>query len=315
MTANGLDEPPLGQVATQPAVAGMTRAQKIWRRTWVGGSLALATASLLMLAAKPEYAILVPIAGLLLAVGALREVRAMGAAGHSMLPDAALFALPIVLLISWSLGDSFWISGGLSDWERLAPLTTRLAVMVSAGLVIGFVARYRASYSAPRIHPLGPMGLYVWIVFPLIGLGWVRFIYGISGLVALILLSKIGDVAGYYVGSAIGKRHPFPKLSPGKTVAGCVGSFIVGAIAGVLCQSGGMLPEPRFGWASGLLLGAAINLASQAGDLLESLLKRRGGVKDSGVLFGPSGGVLDVVDSLLLSVPVAIVVFPLTYVL
>ena len=56
-----------------------------------------------------------------------------------------------------------------------------------------------------------------------------------------------------------------------------------------------------------------MNLASQAGDLLESVVKRRAGVKDSGTLFGPSGGVLDVVDSLLLSVPTALATWPLLF--
>jgi phosphatidate cytidylyltransferase len=56
-----------------------------------------------------------------------------------------------------------------------------------------------------------------------------------------------------------------------------------------------------------------VNLASQAGDLLESKVKRTAGVKDSGALFGPSGGFLDLTDSLLLSVPVALIVWPLLF--
>jgi phosphatidate cytidylyltransferase len=56
-----------------------------------------------------------------------------------------------------------------------------------------------------------------------------------------------------------------------------------------------------------------LNIAAQAGDLLESWFKRTGGVKDSGTLFGPSGGVLDVVDSLLLTGPVFLVVQPLLF--
>jgi len=68
-------------------------------------------------------------------------------------------------------------------------------------------------------------------------------------------------------------------------------------------------------WSQGVLGGAlaglSLNLAAQAGDLFESGVKRRFGVKDSGALFGPSGGVLDVVDSLLATVPLALVVLPI----
>ena len=67
------------------------------------------------------------------------------------------------------------------------------------------------------------------------------------------------------------------------------------------------------GVASVLAAAALVNLASQAGDLLESAAKRQAGVKDSGTLFGPSGGFLDLVDSLLLSVPVALLTWPLLF--
>ena len=75
----------------------------------------------------------------------------------------------------------------------------------------------------------------------------------------------------------------------------------------------GWLPDFPFGWKGGLAAGLAINLAAQAGDLYESGVKRRAGVKDSGRLFGPSGGVLDVVDSLLFTVPAALVTWPLLF--
>ena len=308
--------PHAGQAEVDSLERSPTRARKIWRRTLFGAGLSLVTAGLLALAARPDLALLVPLFGLLLSLGALREVESMGEAGQSLSPALVILCLPLVLVLAWQLGDPFWSGGGLSEWERLAPLSTRLSVMAGVGFLAGLlVSRRSARMGGPELHPLGPMILFLWIVFPLLGLGWIRFNYGISGLIAVIVLSKLGDVAGYYVGSAIGKTHPFPRLSPGKTVAGCVGSFVVAALAGVACQYAGLFPEPRFGLASGLLLGALLNLSSQAGDLLESHLKRRGKVKDSGTLFGPSGGVLDVVDSLLLSVPAAIVGFPLSFVL
>ena len=79
----------------------------------------------------------------------------------------------------------------------------------------------------------------------------------------------------------------------------------------MLFTAAGWLPAGALGLASGALAGAVLNIAAQAGDLLESAAKRAGSVKDSGTWFGPSGGVLDLVDSLLLGVPVAVLVWPL----
>ena len=130
-----------------------------------------------------------------------------------------------------------------------------------------------------------------------------------GGLIVFLVLTKIGDIFGYFVGRAIGVRHPFTTISPNKTVAGCVASLLAGIAAGLLFGLGGLLP----GWFGGALVGLVLNLASQGGDLAESWVKRTAGVKDSGTAFGPSGGVLDVVDSLLTSAPVAVLLWTLWY--
>lgn len=152
---------------------------------------------------------------------------------------------------------------------------------------------------------IGPL-----LTLPLIWLWQVWDTWGTRGLVSVVLLAKVGDIAGYYVGSAIGVRRPFPRISPGKTVAGCWASFFAGTLAGGVLVKQGLLPFGEYGLWGGLCAGAAVNLAAQAGDLLESWIKRGAGVKDSGAWFGPSGGVLDLVDSLLLAVPAALLVWP-----
>ncbi|HUR28084.1 MAG TPA: phosphatidate cytidylyltransferase, partial [Planctomycetota bacterium] len=155
------------------------------------------------------------------------------------------------------------------------------------------------------------LGLALWIAVPLPAFAQIARMWGIPGIVSVIVLSKIGDVAGYYVGSAIGRSHPFPNLSPGKTTAGCVASLIAGIVAGAALSALGILPAGSLGIAGGALIGLFTNLASQAGDLFESWVKRRARVKDSSTWLGPSGGVLDVVDSLLFSIPTALLVWPL----
>ncbi len=107
-----------------------------------------------------------------------------------------------------------------------------------------------------------------------------------------------GDTGAYYVGKTIGK-HLLHPLSPEKTWEGTLGGLITGA---TIAMAAGLLGR-LFPWWEGLILGALVNISGQLGDLLESLLKRVAGVKDSGTLFPGHGGVLDRVDSFLLALP------------
>jgi len=85
-------------------------------------------------------------------------------------------------------------------------------------------------------------------------------------------------------------------------------SSLHAAPAGSLSRPGSC--PGRSGVPGGLVVGALIHLAAQAGDLFESFVKRRVGVKDSSTWFGPSGGLLDQLDSLLFSIPMALVTWP-----
>ena len=272
-----------------------TRAQKILRRTLVGGALAGGLTLLLSFSVdaegEPRVALVGGILALLALAGSWEAVR-MG-------PRPPVGALPLMgsalagcfVAQEWSWTGWFHLGPALRSLVVAAPL----AALLSAG----------AGAAGVRANLVRA----VWITPPLMAVLEVFATGGREALIVLILLSKIGDIAGYYVGSAIGKRHPFPRLSPGKTVAGCVGSLVAGVLAGLACASGGLLE----GLLPAAVLGGVLNVAAQAGDLLESWFKRTGGVKDSGVVFGPSGGVLDVVDSLLLTGPAYLAVAPLLF--
>lgn len=151
--------------------------------------------------------------------------------------------------------------------------------------------------------------LAAWSIPALFGLVQVRERWGSAGLLVVVALAKVGDISGYFIGRSFGRHHPFPKLSPGKTVEGCVASLLGALILGALLGEFEALPGLE-GPAEGALLGLILNLAAQAGDLFESWVKRRAAVKDSSSLLGPAGGVLDVVDSLLLAVPAALSSWP-----
>ena len=146
----------------------------------------------------------------------------------------------------------------------------------------------------------------LWFVPALASLALFHAELGQAGLISLIALSKVGDIFGYFGGSLFGKHHPLPRLSPGKTTEGFACSLFGGVGVGVALAHWGVLPGEDVSLVSGALIGAAMNVAAQVGDLLESWVKRRSGVKDSGATFGPSGGFLDLLDSFFFTIPVAI---------
>jgi phosphatidate cytidylyltransferase len=120
--------------------------------------------------------------------------------------------------------------------------------------------------------------------------------------VTLLLAIIMGsDSLAFFVGRSLGRRKLAPQISPGKTVEGAVGGLVGGVLGALLVRALG-LPQLPFGHA--VMLGAAVAAFGILGDLVESLLKRWAGVKDSGALFPGHGGMLDRLDSLLFGAPV-----------
>jgi phosphatidate cytidylyltransferase len=120
-------------------------------------------------------------------------------------------------------------------------------------------------------------------------------------IVLLLAIIMVSDTAAFFVGSAIGRRKLAPGISPGKSVEGAAGG-LVGGIAGALAVWAAGLPGVP-AWHAGVL-GFVVAILGILGDLLESLLKRWAGVKDSGRLFPGHGGMLDRLDSLLFGAPI-----------
>jgi phosphatidate cytidylyltransferase len=115
------------------------------------------------------------------------------------------------------------------------------------------------------------------------------------------LLCWSGDTAAFYVGKNFGRNKLAPKISPGKTWEGAVGSVLGGVLVGAF-YAHYFIPSATL--ATVLIIAAIGNIAGQIGDLVESAYKRWGGVKDSGSSLPGHGGWLDRIDSSLLSVPV-----------
>lgn len=132
--------------------------------------------------------------------------------------------------------------------------------------------------------------------------GWV----GPALLAFPMTLTWMGDTFAYFGGRAFGRRKLIPSVSPAKTVEGAVSGVIGTTLVGALYAYfvfGAWLGVPVSAGA-GALIGLVVSPIAQIGDLVESLLKREAGVKDSGTLLPGHGGVLDRFDALFLTIPV-----------
>ena len=244
---------------------------------------------------EPWISLVVIVAVLLAAVEAFRLLTA---AGHASFPT-----LGAVLAMVVALGDSVRpLSGGSGlvlvaigvvlvgvaaltrpdPREGLAAFVVTIAGAVYVGL-LGYVDRL--SNAGPAIDPNAVLG---WLG-P--GRAWV---------LVLVLGVWAYDTAAYFIGRRFGRRHFIPHISPGKTVEGTIGGLVAVVVVSALLVA--LVGRSVIG---GAFLGLVIGLAAQVGDLVESMLKRAAGAKESGRLIPGHGGMLDRVDSFLFAAPVA----------
>ena len=119
-------------------------------------------------------------------------------------------------------------------------------------------------------------------------------------LLAIFIFIWVNDTGAYLVGSRWGKRRLAPSISPKKSVEGSIGGLLLVLLSAVILR---LLLFPELSWLRILLIAVVVAIFGTIGDLFESSLKRRAGVKDSGKLIPGHGGILDRIDSLLLAVP------------
>ncbi len=139
--------------------------------------------------------------------------------------------------------------------------------------------------------------------------------YGMLALLSMIVVVKISDVGAYFIGSNFGRTKLVPRLSPGKTLEGtlgglatsCLGSYVMFQWVGPWMLGSGVGSIP-FGW---LLFALLVSPAGMLGDLAESMFKRDMETKDSSKWLVGLGGILDVLDSMLLGAPMALLCWEL----
>lgn len=229
------------------------------------------------------------------------------------------------LLMAVVSGLAAWEWGGLLRWrgsKRIAYglgitlLATGLTV-VHPALALGLEARFGViGYGVAVSFWLLVVPLWLRCKWPaafggaLTGLvvilpAWMAIVQlrslGPAALLAILAVVWLADIAAYFSGKAFGRHKLAPTVSPGKTWEGAVGAAIAVVIYGLLMRAWfGLSSIPLLPWVLALLL---VTVVSVLGDLLESLLKRQAGLKDSSAILPGHGGILDRIDSLTSTLP------------
>lgn len=147
----------------------------------------------------------------------------------------------------------------------------------------------------------------IWIVVPLCLLFLLWMPQAPEQVLAFLILIWMSDTAAYVCGSLFGKHKLAPNISPGKTWEGFLGSCVLTALAAWLLSSLTYFQTAGLSVWQWIVMALLIEVFGLMGDLIESLFKRKAGVKDSGNIIPGHGGVLDRMDSILFAAPVVYV--------
>jgi phosphatidate cytidylyltransferase len=216
-----------------------------------------------------------------------------------------LFAAVVVLVAIIGFWEWTAMSGALAPgWVRAA-----CAICLAGGLIALAFASTKIAVALIVLPALLAIAMgyrqhsYLWIGLGIVyvGVPTAGFIvlrqaepFGFVAVLYVLLIVWATDIAAFFGGRSFGGGKLWPRVSPKKTwsgaLTGIAAAVVVGGIVVWLMQAGDV--------ATGLVLAAPISVAAQGGDLLESAVKRRFGVKDSGSIIPGHGGVLDRVDAL-----------------
>lgn len=165
------------------------------------------------------------------------------------------------------------------------------SLVLAGAFLAGLIARGAVERRADAAYGV------VYIAPAVIALVWVRSLeFGLWWTLLLFVVTWFADIFAYVVGSILKGPKLWPRISPNKTWSGFVGGLVAATIGAVLVAHFAHL---RLVWPAAALIGLLGGLATMAGDLWESILKRRFGVKDSGDIIPGHGGLLDRVDGLM----------------
>ncbi|HWA87694.1 MAG TPA: phosphatidate cytidylyltransferase [Opitutus sp.] len=198
-------------------------------------------------------------------------------------PASHVLALAVIVF-------SIRILGEREPHNRVESLAATLFGLVYIAYMLQFLVRIVTPQAGDRVDATGRLLLFVW----------------------LVAVAKFCDVGALLTGLAFGRHHMSPRISPKKTWEGAVGGVIVsmGVGAFVAWLARGHFPAHMTPLVSALI-AAPVALIAIVSDLIESVIKRRATIKDSGGIIPGIGGVFDVSDSLILTAPLGFFLFGL----
>ena len=276
-----MSDPEAARHAAPAASGGSGRAGRNLPVAIAAGVLLGAVAVACLLIHPVAFAGLVAVA-LVLAVWELRQALAKGD-----------LHVPFVPVVAGALG--MVLAGRLDGAQGLVLATTLAVVAVVVWRVAEGVAgalRDSAAGAFVLLYPCFLAGFAVLMVSEPQG-RWRIFLF--------ILVTVFSDIGGYAFGVLFGKHPMAPRLSPKKSWEGFAGSVLTCAVVGAIAVP---LAIDGFWW-QGALLGAVVAPVATIGDLIESSIKRNLGVKDMSNLIPGHGGLMDRLDSLALTAPLA----------
>lgn len=224
-------------------------------------------------------------------------------------PDSRYFsvALGLILFVLTMLQAYQWLGSG---WPHLFWLNISCIASAAIWLLAVVPAVLRGQSQAPPQHAgwtaFAPVTLFAtWAALAALFLQ-----YGAGYVLTLLVLIWTADIGAYFAGKSFGRHKLAPAISPGKTIEGAAAG-VIGVLLWVLGSawwwpdSFGAALVHRWSWSGAALCAILLACLSIIGDLFESLLKRRAGVKDSSALLPGHGGVYDRIDAVVAVVPVA----------
>jgi len=252
----------------------------------VGTGVALVAAFLLSLLWRPAITVLA-LAAFVVAAGEFYS-----ALMHRRYKPMSIFGF--VGIIAAGLGAVVW---------GVVAIPIAFGLLATVILLYGAVSHRRVgavSGFALTVLVAGWIGGFGAFAFPIIAAeDFQVLVLTVVGIVALV------DIAAYFVGSSIGRRHFAPTISPKKTVEGLVGGTLMALLAGAAAS----FFIEAIDLPTGLMLGAVIAVVAPLGDLAVSVIKRSLDIKDMGSILPGHGGLLDRIDAIIAVVPAAWAVF------
>ncbi len=215
---------------------------------------------------------------------------------------APIGACVLFLVSVWQANR--WIEGQLKPLIILQGIVC-LAILLWIALLLP--ALWRAQVAVPTYRLANSFAAVVTLLATWGALSYWYLQRGALFVVSLLIVVWVADIAAYFAGRAFGRRKLAPSISPGKTLEGAFAG-VVGVVAWLAIST--QWPQTfassllsQGSWLALLSTGVLLAIFSIAGDLYESLLKRRAGVKDSSQLLPGHGGVYDRIDAVVAVVP------------